>query len=380
MPAEQPILRQRLEDKRVLICAGAGGVGKTTTSAALALGLAAEGKKVAVLSIDPAQRLAEALGLAELPGEPRRIDAELFAAAGIQMRGELWAMMLDTKRTFDELIARLASDPETREEIYSNRIYRELSGAVAGSQEFTAIAKLYELERGGDFDVIVLDTPPSRNALDFLDAPTRLIGFLDGRALSLFLAPGGVAARVLGRGSGLLFAAFARVSGIDLLGELSGFFQSLAGVIDGFRERVRGVQELLRHQDSAFLTITSPQSSPVAEAIFLAGELTRQHMPYGALIVNRVHSGGLQGHTVEQATALLTEALGAVLAKRVAVNLADFDVLVRRDRDSVGRLCGALGEAQPVLVPDLDREVSDLRSLAVIAGHLLGAQMLRSCA
>src|SRR6202048_2901586 len=161
-------LSSRLRGKRVLICVGAGGVGKTTTSAALALGLAARGQKIAVVTIDPAKRLASALGLEELSGEPRRIGQEVFAAQGVEMRGELWAMMLDAKRTLDEIVARLPADEHAREEILSNPVYRELSTAVAGSHELSAIAKLYELHEEHDFDVIGLDTPPSRNALDFL--------------------------------------------------------------------------------------------------------------------------------------------------------------------------------------------------------------------
>ena len=153
------------------VCAGSGGVGKTTTSAAIALGMAAAGAKVAVVTIDPARRLANALGLEELENEPRRVEPDRLPAAGLEVQGELWAMMLDPKRTFDELIDRVAADPERAAEIKANRVYRELSTAVSGSQEFTAVSKLYELDRDGDFDLLVLDTPPSRNALDFLDAP-----------------------------------------------------------------------------------------------------------------------------------------------------------------------------------------------------------------
>ena len=181
-----------LEGKRVVICAGSGGVGKTTTSAALAMGLAAEGLRVAVVTIDPAKRLADSLGLEDLDNEPRLVDPKRFKGHGIVMEGELWAMMLDAKRTFDELIERLAPETKTRDEILANRIYQELSGAVAGSQEFTAIAKLYDLDRSGEYDVLVLDTPPSRNALD---APDRLTGFFEGRALRVFLAPDRPAAR-----------------------------------------------------------------------------------------------------------------------------------------------------------------------------------------
>ncbi len=171
-----------LEGKRICVCAGSGGVGKTTTSAAIALGMAAQGAKVAVVTIDPAQRLANALGVEELPNEPHRVEAGRLAEAGLEVQGELWAMMLDPKRTFDELIDRVAPDPERAEEIKANRVYRELSSAVSGSQEFTAVAKLYDLDREHDFDLLVLDTPPSRNALDFLEAPQRLSSFLEGSA------------------------------------------------------------------------------------------------------------------------------------------------------------------------------------------------------
>src|SRR5919199_6635168 len=213
--------------KRIVICAGSGGVGKTTTSAALAMGLAASGAKVAVVTIDPAKRLADSLGLEDLDNEPRLVDPSRFAGHGVEMEGELWAMMLDAKRTFDELIDRLAPDARTRDEVLANRIYQELSGAVAGSQEFTAVAKLYDLVRSERFDVVVLDTPPSRNALDFLDAPDRLTNFFEGRALRAFLAPTGLAARVVGRGTGVVFGALRRVTGVALLEDLSTFFGSL---------------------------------------------------------------------------------------------------------------------------------------------------------
>ena len=209
------------------------------------------------MTIDPAKRLASALGLEDLSGEPRRIEPGVFAAQGVEMKGELWAMMLDAKRTLDEIVERLAPDERAREEILENPVYGELSTAVAGSHELSAIAKLYELHEEHDFDAIVLDTPPSRNALDFLNAPTRLLGFLEGRALKVFLAPGGLTARIFGRGTGLVFAIFARVTGIDMFGELSRFFRSLAGVIDGFGERTRSVAKLLADPSTTFLIVTS---------------------------------------------------------------------------------------------------------------------------
>jgi len=369
-------LGEHLIGKRVCICLGSGGVGKTTTSAALALGLAARGQKVAVITIDPARRLAGALGLDELSEDRsdighHRIDPALFAAQGVEMKGELWAMMLDAKRTFDEIVERLAPEESEREEILSNPIYHELSSAVAGSQELSAMAKLYELHQERDFDVIVLDTPPSRNALDFLDAPNRLLGFLEGRALKVFLAPGGLTARFLGRSTALVFSIFARVTGVDLLADLSTFFRSLAGVLDGFGERARGVESLLREPSTTFLIVTSPEPEPAQEAVFLAERLATTGMSRGGLIVNRVHVDGLDGHSAEEVQALLVPELGDHLGARVASNLADFDVLVRRDRDTIARLSRALDEPDPVRVPHLDEEIQNLAGLARIAEHLL---------
>jgi anion-transporting ArsA/GET3 family ATPase len=370
-PRSASALAARLRDKRVVICLGAGGVGKTTTAAALALGLAARGQKVAVVTIDPAERLASALGLSELSGEPSRIDPQLFVDQGVAMKGELWAMMLDAKRTFDEIIARLAPDERAREEILANPVYRELSSAVAGSQELSAISKLYELRHERDFDVIVLDTPPSRNALDFLEAPTRLLGFLEGRALKVFLAPGGLTARIFGRSTGLIFTIFARVTGVDMLSDLSTFFRSLTGVIDGFGERTRSVASLLRDPTTSFLIVSSPEPEPAREAVFLAGRLTAAGMAHGGVIVNRVHSNGLDGHSAQAVQALLASELGDALAARVANNLADFDVLVQRDRATVARLARELEEPHPLLVPHLDQDIQDLAGLAHVADHLL---------
>jgi anion-transporting ArsA/GET3 family ATPase len=364
------VLLERLAGKRVCVCLGAGGVGKTTTSAALALGLAERGSKVAVVTIDPAARLADALGLEQLSSEPRPLPAEELVAHGVELAGELWAMRLDAKGTFDDIVARLAPDAQAREEILANPIYRELSSAVAGSQELSAMAKLYELRHEADFDVIVLDTPPSRNAVDFLETPTRLLGFLEGRALKVFLAPGGLVARVFGRSTGLAFAIFARVTGVELLGELSRFFRSLSGVIEGFSERTRDVASLLRDASTSFLIVTSPEHEPAQEAEFLAHRLAATGMSRAGLIVNRVHFDGLGTDTAAEVQALLAAEVGAQLASRAASNLADFDVLVRRDAATVAQLSARLAEPHPLLVPELDAEIGDLGGLARVAGHL----------
>ena len=370
MLKRSPHLAQRLQGKRVCVCLGAGGVGKTTTSAALAFALAERGAKVVVVTIDPARALAAALGLGELSGEPHQIDPQLLAAQGLAAPGELWAMALDVKRTFDEIVTRLSPDASSREEILSNPVYRELSSAVSGVQELSAVTKLYELYREHDFDVIVLDTPPSRNALDFLEAPANLLRFLEGRALKVFVAPGGLAARFLGRSTGLVFAIFARVTGVDMLGELSSFFRSLTGVIDGFGERIQGVAELLRDPATSFLIISSPEPEPAREAVFLAGKLRAAGMARDGVVVNRVHLHGLGGHSVGDLQVLLATDLGDSLARRVAHNLADFDVLARRDRDTIARLSQELEEPDPVIVPHLDQDIQDLAGLARIADYL----------
>jgi anion-transporting ArsA/GET3 family ATPase len=363
-------LRDRLQGKRVCICLGAGGVGKTTTSAALALGLAARGQKVAVVTIDPAARLATALGLERLSGEPRLIEPALLAEQGIALEGELWAMMLDSKRTFDEIVTRLAPDQRQRDQILANPIYRELSTAVAGSQELSAMAKLYELRHERDFDVIVLDTPPSRNAVDFLETPNRLLGFLEGRALKVFLSPGGLAARVFGRSTAIVFAIFARVTGVDMLSDLSAFFRSLSGILEGFGERTKGVADLLRDPMTTFLLVTSPEPEPAREAEFLAERLSSHGMSRGGLIVNRVHFDGLGKRSVEQVASLLADELGERLADRVASNLGDFDVLAQRDRATIERLSRELDESEPTLIPHLDEDVRDIGGLARLADHL----------
>ncbi|MBJ7332599.1 MAG: ArsA family ATPase [Solirubrobacteraceae bacterium] len=366
------VLGDRLDGKRVVIVAGSGGVGKTTTSAALAMGLAARGQRVAVVTIDPAKRLATSLGLEELDNEPRRVDPARFAGHGVDMQGELWAMMLDPKRTFDDLIARLAPDAKTRDEVLANRIYQELSGAVAGSQEFTAIAKLYELDREGGFDVLVLDTPPSRNALDFLDAPDRLTGFLDGRALRVFLAPTGLAARVMSRGTSVVFGALGRVTGVDLLQDLSTFFRALGGLLEGFRERARGVKTLLAAPTTTFLIVTSPEREPAEEAVFFRGKLREARMPFGGLIVNRVHT--LPEDAVASVIdAELTEALGERLTGKIAATVRDAETIAEQHAVAIERLRRDVGDDDPVLIPELDSDVHDVEGLALVHAHLVGS-------
>jgi anion-transporting ArsA/GET3 family ATPase len=364
-----------LEDRRVCVVAGSGGVGKTTISAAVAMGMAARGLKVAVVTIDPAQRLANALGLDELGNEPHPISPEAFAAAGLALEGELWAMTLDVKRTFDDLIARLAPDARTREQILSNRIYRELSGAIAGSQEFTAVAKVHELAQSGDFDLLVLDTPPARNALDFLDAPERLTHFFEGRALRLLLRPTGIGVRLIGRSTGMVLALLGRVTGAELLRDLSDFFRLLSGLVGGFRERAAQVETLLRDPATTFLLVTSPERESIDEALAFRDSLDARRMPFGGAVVNRVRADEVAGDVPDLAdlpALLRTEAkLSPSLAQRVADSFYDLHALALRDAANVARLAARLGaDVSLTCVPLLDDDVHDAAGLVALHRHL----------
>ena len=366
-------IERLLDKKEICICAGAGGVGKTTASAAIAMGMAAQGLKVAVLTIDPAKRLANSLGLAELGNEERRVDPERFAAHGLEMRGELWAMMLDPKRTFDELIERNASDDRTRDAVLSNRIYQELSNAVSGSQEYMAMEKLYELHQEERYDLLVLDTPPTRNALDFLDAPERLSRFVDSRSLQLFMRPGRLGLKVFGRGTGMLFSVLQKVTGVDLLNDLSEFFQSFGDMAEGFRERAARVNDLLADKRTTFLLVTSPRRAAVDEAIFFHRRLRERKMPFGGVVVNRMNTMAVEGE--EPDVDELVELLGDELGHKVAGNLDDYEAMAERDQDNVARLTRQLRSGPPpILVPHLEDDVHDIRGLIEMNEYLFAGE------
>jgi len=362
-----------LDGKRVCVCSGSGGVGKTTTSAAIALGMAAEGAKVAVVTIDPARRLANALGLDELENEPRRVEPERLSGMGDRFPGELWAMMLDPKRTFDELIDRIAADPERAAEIKRNRVYSELSTAVSGSQEFTAVAKLYELDRDGDFDLLVLDTPPSRNALDFLDAPGRLTSFLEGRAMKAFIRPTGLGMRVLGRGAAPFLGALRKVTGVDLVSDLTTFFGLLGDMTGEFSARARAVEQLLRAPTTAFLLVTSAQEAAIDEAIWFRRTLAETGLPFAGVIVNRVHHDILGDSEPEDLLSALGDELSPDLAARVADNFFDYHRLARRDSRNVARLHDELADQPLLLVPHLDDDVHDVEGLLRVHRYLFAS-------
>ena len=360
-----------LEGRSICICAGSGGVGKTTTSAAIAAGMAARGKKVAVLTIDPAKRLADSLGLSELGNEEERVDPALFEEIGVDTgEGELWAMMLDAKATFDEVVRKHASDAETRDRILENRIYREISNALAGSQEYMAMERLYEIHEQGNFDLLVLDTPPSRNALDFLDAPRRLTQFIEGRSLQLFIRPTGLGMRVLGRGSSVVFGVLKRVTGLDLIQDLSEFFTAMSGMVGGFRERAKKVNELLADDRTSFLVICGPAGEPINEAVYFHRKLIESDLPFGGVIVNKVHTEG-RGQAAADLTVQLEEVLGDDdLAGRVSANFEDYRALAERDARNISLLSEELRSATVIEVPYLTEDVHDLAGLFEVNGYL----------
>jgi anion-transporting ArsA/GET3 family ATPase len=360
-----------LDGRSICICAGSGGVGKTTTSAALAAGLAARGQKVAVLTIDPAKRLADSLGLRELENEPRQVDPSLFAKAGVEMQGELWAMMLDAKATFDELVQKHAPDEETRDRILQNRIYRQISNALAGSQEYMAMEKLFEIHQEGDFDFLVLDTPPSRNALDFLDAPKRLTQFIEGRGMKLFMKPTGFGMKLAGRGTSMMFGVLKKVVGIDLLADLGEFFAAFSGMVDGFQERAKRVSELLGDPGTSFMVVCGPQGEPIDEAVYFHRKLVEAKLPVGGVLVNKVHYLLEEDVADVEIEAELRDLLDDDdLASRVASNFSDYRALAERDAANIDRLVRELKARRVIRIPYLDEDIHDLEGLLQIDRYL----------
>jgi anion-transporting ArsA/GET3 family ATPase len=274
-------------ETKIVVCCGSGGVGKTTTAAAFALRAAERGRDVVVLTIDPARRLAQSLGLTELDNTPREV-AGIDRSAG----GRLHAMMLDMKRTFDEIVVDHA-DPERAKQILANPFYQSLSASFAGTQEYMAMEKLGQLKAQGEWDLIVVDTPPSRSALDFLDAPDRLGSFLDGRLIRILSAPakvGGLGAfKLLAGGVGLVTGALGKILGTSLLGEVQSFVSALDTMFGGFRERAERTYKLLQTDGTAFVVVATPEPDALREASYFTERLATDKMPLAGLVLNRVH-------------------------------------------------------------------------------------------
>jgi anion-transporting ArsA/GET3 family ATPase len=364
---------EQLEGRRVIVCCGSGGVGKTTISAGIALALANNGAKVAVVTIDPARRLAAALGLAELGDDPRRVDIGPTGTSG-----ELWALQLDAKATFDRLVRRHAPSPDAAERILDNRIYAHLSGAVAGSQEYMAVERLNELTDDPRFEVIVLDTPPAQNALDFLDAPTRITHFIEGKSLRMLLSPGAAAGhlgwKVLHAGSSTVFSILERVTGAQLLRDLSEFLGAFDGMYSGFAERAERVRGVLHSPRSAFVVVSSADDEPVREAVALVERLRTDGYPLGPAVMNRIRPrADLRPPTSDRLVTALADAGASQpddLAARVFDQLNDDEARARRDHDACTRLARLLGDRAPLQVPDFADEPVEISGLEHVADAL----------
>jgi anion-transporting ArsA/GET3 family ATPase len=355
-----------VSERSIVVCCGSGGVGKTTTAAVLALEGARRGRKTVVVTIDPAKRLADALGLAGLTGAPSRIEGD--------WPGELWAMMLDTKSTFDDLVLKHAGTPEQGRRILANRFYRNISGALSGTQEYMAMEKLHELHDETDFELVVVDTPPTRHALDFLDAPRRLSRFLDHRLFRLLIAPSRGFVKAVNVAAQTFLRTVSKVVGGDVVDDAIAFFQAFEGMEEGFRRRAARVNELLAAPETAFVLVASPRRDTVEEAHFFAERLGEGGIDVQALVVNRVHP--TFGRTVTEQAAAATAARAETMAGTelggLYRNLADFEAVASREQAHLAGLADAVAPAPLVWVPFLRSDVHDLAGVDEIAAHVFG--------
>ena len=377
MAAARPAqsLLRALDGRRVLVVCGAGGVGKTTTAAALALHAAVRGRRVLVCTIDPSRRLATSLGLAQLSEKPRPLP---LGRLGLDARGSLHAMTLDAKRTFDELVERFAGSEEARHRILDNRFYRQVSDALAGTHEYMAMEKLLELNADERFELVVLDTPPTRHALDFLEAPDRMMSFLDTGILRYFLRPyfvaGRLTLRIATRTGALALSLVDKYLGLQFLQDLSEFFLAFEGLYDGFKERAARVFELLRDPESGFVLVASPMRPALDEALYFHRRLTEKKMPFVSLVVNRLHPDPAAGRSSE---ARLAARLDSRFAEKLVAVHRDLRTLATAERRALARLEVDAGVA-PILVPELETDVHDLRGLGEVAASIFGTPPLRA--
>jgi anion-transporting ArsA/GET3 family ATPase len=356
---------------RIVVCCGSGGVGKTTTAAALALRAAEHGRQVVVLTIDPARRLAQSMGLTELDNVPRKVDG-IDTAAG----GGLDAMMLDMKRTFDEVVESHAP-PDKAAQILANPFYQALSSSFAGTQEYMAMEKLGQLRARDDWDLIVVDTPPSRSALDFLDAPERLGLFLDGRLIRILMAPARAGSRAYLRffsaGVGAVTSAFDKILGGELLGNIQTFVSALDTMFGGFRERADQTYALLKRPETAFVVIATPEPDALREASYFVKRLEADSMPLAGLILNRVHPDGgdrLGEHQASGGAERIDSVRGHRLTAALLRLYAENRRLAARDNRRASRFVAAHPNVAVARIPVLAIEVNDLDGLRAI-GQLL---------
>ncbi len=359
-----------IDASSVIVCCGSGGVGKTTTAAVLGLEAARRGRRAVVVTIDPARRLADALGLEDgLASEPQRIEPP--SDSEWKPGGELWAMMLDTAATFDGLVRRHADSDEQIERILTNPFYRNIAGALSGTQEYMAAETLHELHGDDRFDLVIVDTPPSRNALDFLEAPGVLARFLDHRLFRLLMLPTRGGLRVISTATQPILKAIGRVVGSDVLADSVAFFQAFAGMETGFRERADDVVQLIRAPETSFVVIASPRHDTIGEAVWFSTQLIDQGVGVTSAIVNRTHPqfGDGSAGTATDAAAAAREAGDDELAA-LWDNVAALRTMRNLELDVIAPLAEIVGGDRLVVLPLLDGDVHDLDGLLVIAGHL----------
>ena len=363
-------------NRNIIVCCGSGGVGKTTTSAAMALRAAERGRKVVVLTIDPARRLAQAMGIEELDNTPRPVPG-----VGETGGGSLDAMMLDMKRTFDEVVQSQAS-PEKAAAILANPFYVAVSSSFAGTQEYMAMEKLGQLDKlarkSGRWDLIIVDTPPSRSALDFLDAPERLSSFLDGRFMRLLLAPARGPARLMTAGFGMVTNAVTRIIGAQTLQDMRAFVAAFDTLFGGFRQRAQRTFELLQDRRTAFLVVAAPEPDALREAAYFVERLRQEGMPLAGLVVNRASTSPEVDLSANVAMAGVEKLRSSGEDHGLAAGLlrlhADRKVLVEREKRLTSRFATSHPDVPTAVLPALSTDVHDLDGLRRI-GDLLGAQV-----
>jgi anion-transporting ArsA/GET3 family ATPase len=353
-------LGEIVERRSVIVCAGSGGVGKTTTAAVLAMEAARRGRRAVVVTIDPAKRLADTLGIDSLTNTPTSIDGD--------WSGSLAAMMLDTKTTFDDLVTTYSEDPSQAERILQNPFYRNISGALSGTQEYMAGEKLYELHSSSAYDLVVVDTPPSRNALDFLTASRRLTRFLDHRLYRMLMTPTRAYMKAVNVAAQAFVRTVGKVVGGEVLDDALAFFQAFEGMEGGFRDRAQHVQALLTSRETAYVLVASPRADTVEEAAYFARTLSATHLPVEALIVNRMHPRFGEGRA--EADRARAETLAGTAIGSLYANLADFRQMADEERSHLAGLAEQVAPAPVAEVPFLPEDVHDLASLTEIASFL----------
>ncbi len=380
-------------EAQIIVSCGSGGVGKTTSAAAIALHAARIGRRVVVVTIDPARRLADAFGLSDgLTNEPTRVelaaaDASIAAAADTATAGgtaaagstaasggELWAMMLDPSTTFDELVRQYAATPERADRILVNAFYRNVAGALSGTQEYMAAEKLYQLHRDPRFDLVVVDTPPTRNALDFLDAPATLTRFINHRLFRLMMLPARGGMKVLNIAAQPVLRTIGKVVGGDVLADAIAFFQAFEGMETGFRDRADAVSELLHSPATSYVLIASARRDTVEEAQYFAARLTESKLAVAAVVVNRLQPSFGESTAVDAfAAAEKADAGGQTELAVLWRNLGELRALADAEEAVIAPLVASTGEHAIHRVPLLGNDVHDLGGLGDIAGHLFEA-------